>query len=326
MIVSKSPLRISLFGGGTDIKSFYSKFGSRFISLAIDKYVYSLIHEPFEEQFFLKYRKNEIVKDIELIKNELLKDILIKLNLKKPLEISNFADIPFGTGLGSSGAYIVSMVNALNSYPDKSYKNSSSYKKLLALNSSKIETNFFNNNIVGLQDTYISTYGGLKSFAISKSGNVAVKDLVSKSDVKKFSEQLFLFFTNKVRRTNNQKSKLSKKEHEANLHKVLQMEKMGKEYLLAMDSESIGRLLYEQWLLKLKRNPSPFHKKIDEIIEDSIKFGAYGGKLIGAGGGGFILIHSNKKHITKINEIMIKNNFKHVKFEPDFDGATKLII
>jgi len=326
MIISKSPLRISLFGGGTDIKSFYSKFGSKFISLSINKYVYSLIHEPFEEQFFLKYRKNEIVNDIESIKNDLLKEILIKLNIKKPLEISNFADIPYGTGLGSSGAYIVSMINALNSYPDKSYKNNASYKKLLAKNSSKIEINFFNNNIVGLQDTYISTYGGLKSFAVSKSGNVAVKDLVSKSDVKKFSEQLFLFFTNKVRSTNDQKTKLSTEEHEANLHKVLQMEKMGKDFLLAKDNESIGRLLYEQWLLKLKRNPSPFHKKINEIIKDSIKFGAYGGKLIGAGGGGFILIHSNKKNITKINEIMIKNNFKHVNFEADFDGASKLII
>ena len=191
MIITRSPLRISIFGGGTDLEYFYSNHGSKFISLAIDKYVYSIIHEPFEEKYILKYRKNEIVNDVKFIKNELLKKILLEADIKTPIEISTLADIPYGSGLGSSGAYISSLLHSLSK--EKSLKSEKS-KFELAKKASKIETSHFDNKIVGLQDTYASIFGGLKIYTVSKAGNVKVDNLMNVNRVDKFvGRQVFLY-------------------------------------------------------------------------------------------------------------------------------------
>ena len=321
MIISKAPLRISLFGGGTDLKHFYKKNGSKFVSLAIDKYVYSIINEPFENKYFLKYRKNEEVFNISEIKNELLKEILLSAGIKDPIEISSFADIPFGTGLGSSGAYIVSMLKSLNNY-----QGSIDQKHKLAKLASEIEVSHFDNDIVGLQDTYVSAFGGLKKYVIDKKGNVNVHNLLSEDRVNKFTEKINIYFTNKTRKSSNQKSKLDEKQNQINLNKVAKIADQGVKALIDNDEKKIGELMNEQWLLKLQRQPSLFHKNINKHLLTLKDKGALGGKLIGAGGGGFILVFSNKNKIPVIDEYMNANQFRKVKFKPDHNGTRSLII
>ncbi len=323
MIIARSPLRISLFGGGTDLKNFYSNHGSNFISLAIDKYVYSIIHEPFEEKYILKYRKSEVVNEIKFIKNELLKQILLDADIKIPLEISTLADIPYGSGLGSSGAYISSLLHSLSKE-----KNLDSKKNRfeLAKKASKIETSHFDNKIVGLQDTYVSVFGGLKNFTISKTGNVTVKSLMTDNQVNQFTKRLSLFYTNKRRKTTMQHSTLSKLNQEKNLLEVKKIASKGKKALLDRDHETIGTLIYKQWKLKYDRQPSSFHKKINHVIEEAISAGALGGKLIGAGGGGFILLYLDDQKNKDIEALMEKNNFKNIKFNADHTGTSSFTI
>ncbi len=318
MIITRSPLRISIFGGGTDLEYFYSKHGSRFISLAIDKYVYSIIHEPFEEKYILKYRKNEIVNDIKFIKNELLKKILLEADIKTPIEISTLADISYGSGLGSSGAYISSLLHSLSA--DKSLKSEKS-KFELARKASKIETSHFDNKIVGLQDTYASIFGGLKTYTVSKTGNVRVDNLINANRIDKFAGRLSLFYTNKTRKTVMQNLKLSTANQEKNLLEVKKIALKGSKALIDGDHKTIGHLLHKQWKLKYERQPSSFHKKINNVIEESVSAGALGGKLIGAGGGGFILLYLDGHQNKKIEKIMKENNYKNIKFNADHVGT-----
>ena len=318
MIITRSPLRISIFGGGTDLINFYSQHGSKFISLAIDKYVYSVIHNPFEQKYFLKYRQSEVVNDVSLIKNELLKSVLLSTNTNTPLEISTMADIPYGSGLGSSGAYISSLVHALSK--NKNLDSKLSRYKLAKL-ASKIETSHFDNKNVGLQDTYASIFGGLKLYSVDKSGKVSVKNLLSHDDVNAFTNNLSLYFTNKTRKTTNQNSKLHKNNQQRNLLKVKEIAIKGKKAIQDKDHNVIGDLLYKQWLLKYERQPSSFHKKINFIIEECMEEGALGGKLIGAGGGGFVLIYTKRKNNKKIEKIMESNEYKKINFNADHSGT-----
>ncbi len=323
MIITRSPLRISIFGGGTDLEYFYSNHGSKFISLAIDKYVYSIIHEPFEEKYILKYIKNEIVNDIKFIKNELLKKILLEADIKTPIEISTLADIPYGSGLGSSGAYISSLLHSLSK--EKSFK-SEKNKFELARKASKIETSHFDNKIVGLQDTYASIFGGLKIYTVSKAGNVKVDNLMNVKRVDKFAGRLSLFYTNKTRKTTMQNSKLSTGNQEKNLLEVKKIALKGSKALIDGDHKTIGHLLHKQWKLKYERQPSSFHKKINNVIEESVSAGALGGKLIGAGGGGFILLYLDGHQNKKIEKIMKENNYKNIKFNADHVGTNSFTV
>lgn len=325
MIIARSPLRISLGGGGTDIKSFYQNHGGYVISAAINKYVYTSIIEPYSDGIYLKYSSHERVKKIQDIKHPIIKEVLKNINLKtnKRIEITTLADIPSGTGLGSSGSFTNSLVKALYSF-----NNLSVSKTKLAEFSCDVEINKLKRP-VGKQDQYISSYGGIKSLTINKKGKVEVKKMnFSNKTYQKLEDNLLLFFTGYTRSASKILKKQdddSKKKSEKMIENLIEVKKMGyltKKLLVNNDLEQYAELMKYHWIKKLERSKNISNKKINYIYDEAIKNGAIGGKLVGAGGGGFLMFYAKdkKKLIKKMNSF----NLKELKFTFDQEG-TKVI-
>ena len=254
MIIVRSPLRISLGGGGTDLPSFYKNHGGFVISAAINKYVFTTITKPFEEGYYLKYSSTEKVKDIKKIKHPIIREVLIEENLKNlPMEITTLADIPSGTGLGSSGSFTSSLIKALYEY-----KNSKIDKETLAKKSCKIEIDKLRDP-VGKQDQYIATYGGLRSFNFYKNEKVLVKNLRMKKDsIKKLEKNLLMFFTGQTRAskkiliTQKNETELNNKKMIDNLMKIKEMGYEVKKILENGNLDQFGEIMNRHWFEKKK--------------------------------------------------------------------------
>ena len=301
MIIARSPLRISLGGGGTDIKSYYQNHGGYVISAAIDKYVYTSIIEPYSDGIFLKYSSHELVNKINNIKHPIIREVLKNLNFKKKkrIEITTLADIPSGTGLGSSGSFTNSLVKALYTF-----NNLNISKTALAEFSCDIEINKLKRP-VGKQDQYISSYGGIKSLTINKKGSVNVRKIVlSDKTFHKLEENLLLFFTGYTRSASKILKKQdddSKKNLDTMIKNLTEVKKMGyltKKLLENGDLDEYAELMKYHWLKKLERSNNISNKKINYIYNEALKNGARGGKLVGAGGGGFLMFYAKDKKIN----------------------------
>lgn len=325
MIITRSPLRISLGGGGTDIKSYYQNHGGYVISAAINKYVYTSIIEPYSDGIYLKYSSHERANKINNIKHPIIREVLKNLNLKKKkrIEITTLADIPSGTGLGSSGSFTNSLVKALYSF-----NNLNISKTALAEFSCNIEIKKLKRP-VGKQDQYISSYGGIKSLIINKKGNVNVKKIIlSDKTFHKLEENLVLFFTGYTRSASKILKKQdndSKKNLDKMIENLTEVKKMGyltKKLLENNDLDQYAELMKYHWLKKLERSNNISNKKINYIYNEALKNGAKGGKLVGAGGGGFLMFYAKdkKKLIKKMNNF----NLKELKFNFDFQGTKTL--
>ena len=325
MIVVRSPLRITLGGGGTDLKSYYSINDGFLISAAIDKYVYITISEPFNEKFYLKYSSSEAVEALSNIEHPIIRESLklITPEIKK-IEISSFADIPSGTGLGSSGSFTTALIKGLYSY-----NNSFIDQMTLAELACKIEIEILNDPI-GKQDQYIASYGGITSFNFKTNGIVEPKSVkLNKYFVNHLSENLLLFFTGFTRKASdmlkNQDKKSSSRDSEMikNLDYVKEIGFASLKALHNEDLEELGNLFHKQWLLKKQRSNKMSNSKIDEIYNGAIKSGAIGGKLVGAGGGGFLLLVSSDKE--KLRGYMRNSGMNEVFFNFDFEGTKRIL-
>jgi len=324
MIIIRSPLRLSIGGGGTDIPSFYKKKEGFCISLAINKYVYIALNERHNNNFLLKYSRTEKCKKIQDIKHPIIKETLKYFNIKKKnLEIASFADVPAGTGLGSSSSFTCALVKAI-----ATFKKINLSKKDLAEIACKIEIENLKQPI-GKQDQFISSYGGLQSFFFKKDDKVVVKKIkLNEKEVKKFSNKLILSFTGITRKTNsilkdqNKKTLISNSKMIENLIETKNIGKNIKNILVNKKFNNYGSILNHHWINKKKRSNKITSKKIDKIYNSGIKYYAKGGKLVGAGGGGFILFYSN--NVKKLNEYFKRKKIKCLKFLPDFEG-TKII-
>ena len=323
MIVTRSPLRISLGGGGTDLPSYYQKYGGFLIAATINKHIYISLAETFNKKFLIKYSSFEETKKIDSLKHPLFREILKKFKIKTPLIITSHADIPAGTGMGSSGAFAVTLINALSIYTKQNFS-----KKKIAEIASDIEINTLKEP-VGKQDQYTASYGGINSYKYNTNGKVIVKKInISDIRTKQLKQKLAIFFTGYSRssykilkKQDNSTKKLNKKMIE-NLHRVKSFGYEGKKIIEEGALDDLGGIMNEHWNYKKKRSPNMTNDKIDEYYNYALKNGALGGKLIGAGGGGFLLFYT--KDINFLEKKLKKFNLKMLDFDFDNSG-TQLI-
>ena len=321
MITSRSPLRISLGGGGTDLPSFYKKYGGYLIAGSINKYIFTTIIKPFTRGIFLKYSKIEKKNKIEDIDHKIIKSIL-KNELKTPpqIEIITIADIPSGTGLGSSGSFSVGLLYAI-----KSFQNEILNRAKIAKEAANVEINQLNLP-VGKQDHYIATYGGISEFYFNKNGTVKVNRLNLKQNmIDDLNDNMVMFFTgfsrksSKVLSDQKKKTLLLNKDMINNLQYTKELGFKAKDALLESDLEKYGNIMHEHWMHKVQRSSSMSNTKINEWYQSGIENGAIGGKLVGAGGGGFLLFITENKN--KLKKKMLEHGLVETKFNFEFEGA-----
>lgn len=325
MIIVRSPLRISLGGGGTDLPSYYQDHEGALIAGAIDKYVYITVHHPFAKAINLKYSKMENVKTIEEIKHPILREAL-RLVYKKEepsIEIVSFADIPAGTGLGSSGSFTTALLKALHTY-----KRNLIHPEELAEQACYIEIEKLGEPI-GKQDQYISAYGGITCFEFKRDDKVNAYPLrISKEILYDLEDNLLLFFTGYTRAASdilneqNAKTRHNDKEMIDNLHFIKELGMKSKKALEKGDLKQFGELMNEHWEYKKRRSDAMSNKKINDWYDLALKNGALGGKLIGAGGGGFLMFYAMDD--VKLRRAMISAGLEEMRFRFDFEGAKVL--
>jgi len=325
MIITRSPLRISLGGGGTDLPSYYRKHGGFLIAAAINKYVYITIHETFVNDLIVKYSKLERVPNAESIEHPIFREALKLLQIHETnLEISSMADIPAGTGLGSSGSFTTALLKALGTY-----RKNLVHPRELADQACHIEIDLLKES-VGKQDQYIAAFGGLTGFEFLPDDHVKVSPLkVDTETLYNLEDNLLLFFTNYSRsassilKDQDDRSLKSEQTMIDNLHFVKDLGWKSKEALESGDLHKFAGLMNVQWEWKRERSVDISNKEIDRWYQLAMKNGAMGGKLIGAGGGGFLMFYTEDK--TRLRHAMNEAGLKEVRFRFDFEG-TKTII
>jgi len=325
MIIVRSPLRISIGGGGTDLPSYYRKFGGFLIAAAIDKYVYVTLHQTFVDEMIIKYSKMERVASFHQIEHPIIREAIKLVGiLNSNIEITSMADIPAGTGLGSSGSFTTALLKALYTY-----KKHTIHPKELAEQACHIEIDILKEPI-GKQDQYIASYGGVTCFEFHKDDKVHAYPLkISEEVLYSLEDNLLLFFTgysrsaSSVLKDQHERSIKDDKEMLENLHFIKQLGYEIKAALERGDLHGFARLMNEHWEKKKKRTKEISNSKINEWYDLAIRNGALGGKLIGAGGGGFLMFYTEDK--TRVRHAMRSAGLREVRFRFDFEG-TKVII
>ncbi|MBO0728340.1 MAG: galactokinase [Acidimicrobiaceae bacterium] len=324
MLITRTPLRISLGGGGTDLPSYYRRFGGLVISAAISKYVYIGINRTFTDDYFLKYSELERVKEVDQVRHPIIREALRLHPIGPSLEIVSLADIPAGTGLGSSGTFTVGLLRALYAF-----KREHAVTSALAEEACRIEIEHLG-RAVGKQDQYIAAFGGLTCFEFCPDDEVRVSPLrISNETLHDLEEHLLLFFTGYARSADSiledQKSK-SEQGDEAmleNLHNITRIGRMVKEALEAGDAPAFGELMHEHWEQKRVRSGSMSSGLIDRWYEAGRAHGALGGKLVGAGAGGFLMFYSRDP--TSVREAMAEQGLAELRFSFDHDGSAVVV-
>ncbi len=324
MIIVRSPLRITLGGGGTDLFSYYSKKEGFTISAAINKYVYVSINKRFYNNILLKYSEYEEIKSINEIKHPIIKAVLKNKNfLDTNIEINSIADIPSGTGLGSSSSFTAALIKAISFYRRENLTTDD-----LAKQSCMIEIEYLKEPI-GKQDQYISSYGGVNCLTFHKDNTVTVKKLgMSDNKLEELEDNLLLFFTGISRNASdilvdqNINSLRNDLKMLDNLDYVKKLGLLSKKALEENNIEEFGLIMKEHWEYKKQRSKKTTSNLIDEIFSYGISNGASSGKVVGAGGGGFIMFLAKDK--SKLRKAMLSKNISEVKFKFDYEG-TKLI-
>ena len=325
MIITRSPLRITLGGGGTDLPSYYLQHEGFLIAAAIDRYVYITIHQTFIDELIVKYSKLEKVMTLDELEHPIVREAL-KLVGQSPtgLEITSMADIPAGTGLGSSGSFTTALLKALHAL-----KRNLIHPRELAEQACHIEIDLLKEPI-GKQDQYIAAFGGVTCFNFRKDGSVDATPLKIDEETKhNLEDSLVMFFTGYSRKAGSilkeqdDKTKKADSDMVQNLHFVKDLGFRSQKALETGDLDGFGKLMDEHWQHKKRRSGGMSNPKIDEWYELAMKSGATGGKLIGAGGGGFLLFHAKDK--AKLRHAMIGAGMREVRFRFDYEG-TKIVV
>jgi D-glycero-alpha-D-manno-heptose-7-phosphate kinase len=321
MIITRSPLRISLGGGGTDLPSYYREHGGFVLSAAIDRYVYITLHETFEREFVIKYSKTEIVQSVDEIKHPIIREALRLVPVDVPhLEIVSMSDIPAGTGLGSSGSFTVALLRALHTL-NKDFVP----RDVLAEQACHIEIDRLQEPI-GKQDQYIASYGGITALGFHQDGRVDVRPLqISPETLYNLEDNLLLFFTGFTRSasailaeqdTRTRGGDTGMIDH---LHQIKRFGCESKGALERGDLRRFAQIMHEHWELKKYRSRSMSNSNIDEFYQLARDNGALGGKLIGAGGGGFLMFYTEDK--TRLRHVMREAGLREVRMRFDFEGS-----
>jgi D-glycero-alpha-D-manno-heptose-7-phosphate kinase len=325
MIISRSPLRVTLGGGGTDLPSYYEKFGGFLIAAAIDRYVYITLHENFTPDLIVKYSRLERVEDASKLEHPIIREAFGMLGMNgKGLEVTSMADIPAGTGLGSSGSFTTALVKALHAHKRDLIHPADTAEQACEIEIGRLK------EPIGKQDQYIAAYGGLTCFKFLQDGKVEAWPLkVSDETRDNLEDNLLLFFTGYSRsasailKEQDTKSKSDDKSMIDNLHFVKDLGYQSQAALESGNLEEFARLMDVHWQRKKQRSGGMSNPKINEWYDLAMASGALGGKLIGAGGGGFLMFYADDK--TKLRHAMRSVGLKEVRFRFDFEG-TKLVI
>ena len=290
MIITKTPFRISFAGGGSDLPDFYEQYGGCVLSTSINRYCYISIHPYFNSRYtLLKYSENELVEELPQIQHRIFNCVLNEAQLHG-VEITSTADIPGGTGLGSSSTFTVGLLHTINCYRGKYLS-----KGTLAAKACQVEIEKLGSPI-GKQDQYAAAFGGLNFIRFHPDGGVSVSPIVMQPETyQKLQENLVMFYTGDVRSANSilaeQKRNISSEEKAQNLQKMCALAEDMKEALEHDDLSSFGSLLHKGWELKRTLAGGITNPAIDEAYRTAMENGALGGKLLGAGGGGFLLFY-----------------------------------
>lgn len=325
MIITRTPLRISIGGGGTDLPSYYRQYGGFVISAAISKYVYITINRTFFPGYVIKYSELENAAAIAEIRHPLIREALQLHQVPSNCEIVSIADVPAGTGLGSSGSFLVGLVHALHAFQRKPVA-----AEALAQEAVDIEMNRVGAP-VGKQDQYIAAYGGLLCQDYRLDDSVSVMPLrMGESAVWELRDSLMLFF---VGFTRNASDLLADQKHRSEqgdaqmiegLHFVKQLAFDIRKVLEAGDITSFGKMMHEHWMRKRGRSAGMSNDRIDELYTLARdKGGATGGKLVGAGGSGFLLFHTHDRR--RLRGVMTEAGLAEMDFNFDFDGSAVLL-
>jgi D-glycero-alpha-D-manno-heptose-7-phosphate kinase len=325
MIIARSPLRITLGGGGTDLASYYEDHEGFLIAAAIDKYVYVTLMRPFTEGIYLKYSQLEHVNAISEVKHPIIREALSLMNFRTPqIEITTLADIPAGTGLGSSGSFTTALLKGLYTHRKRHL-----HQEELAELACHIEIDKLGEPI-GKQDQYIAAIGGLTCFTFHKDGKVTTKPLkISMDTLFDLEDNLLLFFTGFSRSAGgilkDQKVRSQSQDIEMlnNLHYVKDLGLRSKKALEDGNTQLFGELMHEHWEHKKRRSGGMSNPQIDEWYDIGMKNGAIGGKLVGAGGGGFLMFMAKDRN--QVRHAMAKAGLEEVRFKFDFEG-TKIVM
>jgi D-glycero-alpha-D-manno-heptose-7-phosphate kinase len=320
VIFSRAPLRISLGGGGTDLPSYYSEHGGFLVAGAIDKYVYMLTHTVFQRRYLMKYAETEEVDTPAEIRHPILREALLRHWRGNPVEIASVADVPAGTGMGSSGAFTVSLLRAL-----AQARSTSTTPGTLAEAACEIEIDILREP-VGKQDPYVAAHGGICAYTFDRDGSVAVEPLeLAPLTLRRLRDHLLLFYTGEARAAaavlsdQDARSRSGDEEMLANLHRTKELGYESRDLLLAGDVESYAELMHVHWENKRKRSPGMASEHIDELYTLARRSGAIGGKLVGAGGGGFLLVYARRPDDTR--QAMAAAGAAELVFDFEFGGA-----
>ena len=322
MIVSRTPFRITLGGGGTDLPSYYEKFGGFIFSFCLSKYMYVCVNEPSADDLIrLKYSKSEIVKSPKELDHDIAKACLERVGINSKIEIASLSDIPAGSGLGSSSTYTVGLLNAL-------YTMKGEHKNLefLANEACIIEMDILNKPM-GKQDQYLAALGGFVVMDIDKNGKVKSKKIsIEKSILNDLNRNLLIFFTgqqrknNKILKSQDDSTKKNKQQVIDSLHYIKESGYKILEIIQSGNIDDLGIMFKEHWEMKKKLSSGVTNSEIDSIYNIAMDNSALGGKISGAGGGGFFTFYCNKNH-SKLRKAMADIGLKELDYSFDFDGS-----
>ncbi len=322
MIITKTPFRVSFCGGGSDIADFYRTYGGCVLSTSIDRYIYLTIHPYFtEKKTALRYSEIEIVDDIKDIRHSIFHQVLNDMKIGG-VEISSTADVPSGTGLASSSAFTVGLLYALYCYKGKFVS-----KERLAAEACEVEIEKLGHPI-GKQDQYASAYGGLNFIEFHPDDHVTVSPLIMEPSARKeLEENLVMFYTGITHDANailtEQKNNLSKEDKSEQLRKMCALAREMKASLERGDLSNFGSLLHEGWIRKRELAGSISNALIDELYQRGLEHGATGGKLLGAGGGGFLLFYCEKQNQRRLEDAI---GLRRFPFRFEHDGSSVIYV
>ncbi|MDP8236493.1 MAG: hypothetical protein P9M08_08915 [Candidatus Erginobacter occultus] len=325
MIITRTPFRITLGGGGTDLSSYYSRYGGFIFAAGIAKYMYIDVNQPFDGLVRVKYSQSETVETVGEIRHDIAREALKMLGIERGIEVVSIADIPAGTGLGSSSCYTVGLLNALHTFQSDHISLSA-----LAEEACRLEIDILGGPL-GKQDQYLAAYGGLTVLEIERDGTVQVRNArVSEDSIDELNRNLLVFYTNTSHSSSailvDQRSGVEQDDQKIveSMHRI---KEIGYQILEAVESANlseVGRLFDAHWEQKKKLSPKMTNPRFDDIYRIARENGALGGKISGAGGGGFFVFYVENNH-RRFKNKMQELGLRPMRYRFDFEGSKVLV-
>ncbi|NOU34766.1 MAG: sugar kinase [Polyangiaceae bacterium] len=322
MILSRAPVRFSLGGGGTDLPSYSKVHGGFLVASAIDKYVFIAIHKRFDELIRLSYSKTELVNAVSEIEHPIFREALQLAKVEKGIELFSMADVPANSGLGSSSTFTVALLNALHAYKREYLSTGDLAEAACSLEIDRLK------EPIGKQDQYIAAYGGVTAFTFNKDGTVVAERVnVAPETLDELESNLLIFFSGVERRASSvlkeQAKTITANADDAvnRMHRIKEMGYETKRYLERGEVDKFGDLLHEHWMNKRQLASNMSDSNLDEHYEAARKAGAIGGKIMGAGGGGFFMFYTRPGDKRRVYEAMKARGLRQLRFRFDHDGA-----